>query len=76
MATEWGICPAAPTMRQVDVSSGPEHCHVDTRMDDFCQQNIFYKINRYFWQCFDIIVCIHVFVENALNSIPINVDMT
>ena len=41
MAIEWWICPAAPTMWQFDVPCGPEHCHVETRMDDFCRQICF-----------------------------------
>ena len=41
MATEWWIYPAVPTMRYFDVPCGTQHCHVETRRDDFCRRICF-----------------------------------
>ena len=53
MAIEWWICPAAPSLRHFDAPCGPEHCHVETRMDYFCRQI-----------CSDINDHIHAFIVN------------
>ena len=64
MAIKWWTCPGAPTMRQFDAPWGPEHCHVESRMDDFCGQICFYRTKKVFWQGSDINVRIHIFIEN------------
>ena len=42
MTIEWWICPAVPAMRLLDAPCGPELCHAETRMDDFCRQLFFF----------------------------------
>ena len=48
MAIEWWICPAAPTMRVFNAPCGPEYCHVEARMDDFCRQLYFLRNQKDF----------------------------
>ena len=49
MTIEWWICPAAPAMRLLGAPGGPEHCHAETRMDDFCRQICFFLTYK---ECF------------------------
>ena len=60
MAIEWWICPAAPTTRRVGRSIVilKYVCIISAA------KYAFYRIKKVFWQCSDIIVRIHVFIEN------------
>ena len=52
MAIEWWIRPAAPTMPQIDAPCWPKHCHVETRMNDFCRQVCFLQNQECFMTMF------------------------